>query len=163
MCRSIPWRVAVLAVSIFTMSSTANAQTQTKVSGLIHAYTPALDAFGPWQIVGEWCLTVNSASGNVDFVALLSMARSENSMREPHTHHLTLTDGQMTALPNGFRISGAASITSNGNPAGFSGSPIEIDITGGSAVPFASVALTFGGAAATHFGTQPLKGVVTPR
>jgi hypothetical protein len=82
-------------------------------------------------------------------------------MRGAHTHHVRLSEGQVTALPNGYRISGAAALTSNGSLAGFSGSRVEIDINGETAVPFANVAMTFGGAAASHFGTQPLRGVVT--
>jgi hypothetical protein len=91
------------------------------------------------------------------------MVRSENPERAAHTHHMSLTDGEVTALPKGFRITGMATFTSNGTLAGFSGSPVDIDITGDSAVPFANVAVTFGGAAANHFGAEPLTGVVTHR
>jgi hypothetical protein len=51
-------------------------------------------------------------------------------------------------------------LTSNGSLAAFSGSLVDIEITGSRAVPFANVAVTFGGAAAGHFGPQPIKGVV---
>lgn len=103
----------------------------------------------------------NSASGKVNFIASLGMVRSDDATRAAHTHHMRLSDGQVTTLPNGYRISGAAAVTLNGSFAGFSGSPVEIDITGGGAVPFGNVAVTFGGCAAAHFGAQPIKGVVT--
>jgi hypothetical protein len=58
------------------------------------------------------------------------------------------------------RISGTAAITSNGSLAGFSGSPVDIEISGGSALPFANITVTFGGSAAAHFGAAPVHGVV---
>jgi hypothetical protein len=156
------YRVAVLVTTIFTLASPALAQTpQTVLTGLIHDYTPPLDPAGPWQVVGDWSLTLNRASGKVDFVASMSMVRSDNALRQPHTHHISLSDGQVTALATGYRINGIASITLNGALAPFSGSPVDIEITGSSAVPFANVGVTFGGAAAAHFGPQQFKGVVT--
>jgi hypothetical protein len=160
---AILWRAAVVLVAVVTVSSQALAQTppQTKLSGLIHDFTAAPDAAGPWQLVGDWSLTVNSASGKVDVIASVSMMRSDNEIRTAHTHHMRVSDGQVTVLSNGYRISGSAILTTNGSLAPFSGSAVEIDVTGGGAVPFANVAVTFGGAAAAHFGTQPIKGVVT--
>jgi len=52
---------------------------------------------------------------------------------------------------------------SNGNLAGFSGSLVDVQITGGEAVPYSNITLTFGGSASSHFGHQPLHGVVTPQ
>jgi hypothetical protein len=158
-------RGAVIVTSVavaMTLSSQVFAQTPppTKVSGVIHDYTAALDSFGPWQVVGDWVLAVNSSTGKLDFLASLSMVRSENPNRMSHTHHIQLSDGTVTALANGYRISGTASFTSNGSLAGFTGSPLAIEVTGSGAVPYANVTVTFGGAAAVHFGSQ-LKGVVT--
>jgi hypothetical protein len=155
---------AILAAAV-TLGSQALAGTSqyTKLTGLIHDYTPALDASGPWQVVGEWSLRVKNASGKVDFVASLNMVRSDNDVRAAHTHHMRLHDGHLTALPSGYRISGTGTFTSNGSLAGFSGSRVDIEITGSAAVPFANVAVTFGGAAAAHFGAEPLTGVVTLR
>ena len=68
--------------------------------------------------------------------------------------------GQVAAIGNGFRISGTAVITSNGSLAPFSSSPVTVDITGGNTVGFSNVSVTFGGAAATHFGAEPVRGVV---
>jgi hypothetical protein len=149
-----------MTVASMVTSPAPAASPLTKLTGLIHDYTPALDASGPWQIVGEWALTINRINGKIDFTASLNMVRSENAARMTHTHHMSVTDGEVTTLANGFRISGTAALTSNGSSAGFSGSPVDIDITGGDAVPFANVTVTFGGAATGHFGTQPLKGVV---
>jgi hypothetical protein len=38
---------------------------------------------------------------------------------------------------------------------------VQIDVIGGSLVAFSNVTLTFGGAAATHFGSNPIAGVVS--
>ena len=99
----IPWRVAAISIAALTLSSQAPAQTtpQTRLTGLIHDYTASPDASGPWQVVGEWSLTVNQASGRVDFIASLSMVRSENALRAAHTHHMGLSGGQIAALANG--------------------------------------------------------------
>jgi hypothetical protein len=72
-----------------------------------------------------------------------------------------MIDGEVTTIPNGIRIRGAAAITGNGSLAAFSGSPVQVDLTGGSSVPFSNVAVTFGEPASDHFGDQPFHGVVT--
>jgi hypothetical protein len=156
---------AILAAAAVALGSQAGAETRrhTKLMGLIHDYTPALDPSGPWQVVGEWSLTLYTVRGKVDFVASLNMVRSEDPARAAHTHHMRLSDGQITALSNGFRISGTGIFTSNGALVGFSGSPVDIEITGSGAVPFANVAVIVGGGAAAHFGVEPLNGVVTLR
>ena len=165
MNRSILWRVASLAVVTVALSSPGHAQTarQTKVDGLINDYTAALDSGGPWHVSGAWSVSLQGDSGKGDFSAALGMVRSENPVRAAHAHHVTLTDGDVTLLANGYRITGDAVITSNGNLAGFSGSPVDIQVTGGNALAYSNVTLTFGGAAAAHFGDLPLHGVVMQR
>ena len=135
--------------------------TTMRFSGIIDDFTPALDASGPWQVSGQWSLSLifNSGPGNVSVV--LNMVRAEDVNRNAHTHHVTLSDGQVTPLANGFQITGNAVITSNGNLAGFSGSPVTVQVTGGDTVQFSNIALTFGGAAVMHLGDQPFHGVVT--
>jgi hypothetical protein len=158
------WRVAFLLAIVSALSSQGLAQASAqKFGGRINDYTAALDAGGPWHISGEWSLALKGDSGKGDFTVALSMVRSDNLVRSAHTHHVTLSDGDVTLLANGFRITGAAVMTSNGNTAGFSGSSVDIQVTGGSALPESNVTMTFGGAAATHFGDQPVHGVVTQR
>ena len=67
-------------------------------------------------------------------MAGLNMVRAENLNRTAHTHYVKLSNGQVTPLENGFQISGPATITSNGNLAGFSGSTVTVKVTGGNAV-----------------------------
>lgn len=82
--------------------------------------------------------------------------------RNAHTHHVTLVDGVVTPLSNGFRVTGNAIITGNGMfPPPFGGnSTLQIDIIGGNSVPLSNIKLTFSGDAATHFGSQAVNGVV---
>jgi len=159
-------RILVTAVMVVTTTlgfagrATAQSAASTKVGGLFHDYTTELDASGPWQLVGEWSATQKGASGKVDVLASLSMVRSDAPTRSAHTHHVGLIDGEVAALPNGYRITGTATITSDGAVAPFSGSPVVVELTGNAAVPMAKVTLTFQGAAAAHFGDQPIDGVV---
>jgi hypothetical protein len=142
-------------------------------SGTLNDYSPGNVApTGPWQVNGDWVLTVKGDSGKADFSASLTMVRSDAwvlahgdlndpSGRTPHTHTIKLVDGAVTILANGFRVSGSAAVTGSGNPAPFGLlSPVQIDITGGTAVSFSNIKVTFSTPAAGHFGTQPLDGVV---
>jgi hypothetical protein len=161
----IVWRILSLAVLALALSGHGMAQgsSQMKFGGLINDYTADLDGNGPWHIVGEWSLALAGDSGTGDFSVALSMVRADTPNGGSHTHHVTLAGGVVTALANGYRISGVAVMTGNGSLAGFSGSPIDVQITGGSAVPFSNLSVLFGGGAVGHFGDQPLDGVVTGR
>jgi hypothetical protein len=165
MTRRTLYLVVSLVATMVVLSIPGQTQTGTpiKLGGIIDDYTPTLDANGPWQISGEWWLTLKGNSGRGDFSAALNMVRSDNPVRSPHTHHVTLTDGDVTLMENGFRISGNATIISNGSLAGFSGSPVNIQISGGSEIQTSNIALLFGGPATSHFGDQPFHGVVTQR
>jgi hypothetical protein len=72
-----------------------------------------------------------------------------------------MIDGEPTAIDNGVRIVGTAAITTNGSLAGFTGSPVAIELTGGSALVFSNFKITFGGGAIGHFGPDPIDGVVS--
>ena len=161
--RLVPPTVVAIGVFALVLSTPVfvHAQPQTKISGLIHHYTVNLDGAGPWQIVGDWSLTLNSATGKVDLLAALSMVRSDNPSRGAHTHHVGVIGGDVTVLSNGYRITGTAILTSNGSTAPFSGSPATIEVTGGNTLALANFRVAFGGAAAAHFGTEPLLGVVS--
>jgi hypothetical protein len=160
--------VIVLAVSIGAL---AQAPTQMKFRGLFTDYTPA-NVGGPWEIGGDWSLALDGDSDKVDFSAALTMVHSDLGVtkgdlntpkaRNAHTHHVTLVDGTVTPLVNGFRVTGTAIITANGTyppPFGPS-STMQIDITGGNSVTFSNIQLTFLGEATAHFGSQPINGVV---
>ena len=165
------FRIAACFTAVaLTAGTYAFAQSHaSRLAGTINDYSAA---GGGWHITAEWSLHVKGASGKADFSAALTMVRNDlwvlltsadptdAELRGAHTHHVAIDDGQVTTLPNGVRVSGTATITSSGVLAGFSPSPVQIDITGGSAVPLSNIKLTFAGAAVGHFGGQPLDGVV---
>jgi len=150
--------LVVIALGVATPAR-AQSAVVARVEGTFHDFTADLDGSGAWQLVGAWTGTLK-ATGAVDVAASLSMVRADNATRQAHTHHVALTDGVVSGVAGGYRITGTATITSNGTTAGFSGSPVVVDITGGPAVALAKITLTFQGAAAGHFGDQPIDGVV---
>ncbi|MGH9522428.1 MAG: hypothetical protein ACRD3E_07845 [Terriglobales bacterium] len=110
--------------------------------------------------------------------------------RVPHTHHITMTDAQVISdasyvasncpsahyappTTTGFAVVGMASVTGNGAFAPFAKtgqlSQLTVCVTGASQVGFSNVTLVFPATypdgttpnpASTHFGTQPINGVV---
>ncbi|HEX6280023.1 MAG TPA: hypothetical protein VFZ49_08400 [Pyrinomonadaceae bacterium] len=155
--------VVFAGIGALTSQGFAQSESQFKLRGIIDDFTPELDANGPWQTSGEWSLDLIGNSGRGNFSVAINMVRAENLNRSAHTHHVMLTNAAVTPLPNGFRLSGDAVITGNGNLAGFSGSTLNVDVTGGNTVAHSNIALTFEGGAVGHFGGQPLHGVVSLR
>lgn len=165
--------LSLLQVAVVGMLvCTAKAQNPTHFSGTINDYTPA-NVAGPWQINGTWSMDLVGTSGTANFSASLNMVRSDlgvvlngNDLNSPaqrnaHTHHISV-QGTVTPLANGFRLTGTAIITGNGNYPPPFGAPstLQIDVVGGNTVKFSNIKLTFGGAAANHFGTQTVNGVI---
>jgi hypothetical protein len=155
--------IPVVAIALLLSSQgVAQSSSAHKLDGLINHYTVALDANGPWHISGEWSVWIKGDSGRADFSAALSMVRSDNSARQPHTHHVTIVDGDFARTGTGFVVTGIAAVTGNGNSA-FT-SPVEVVVTGGNAVPYSNVSARFTGSAGmNHFGAEALGGVVTSR
>jgi hypothetical protein len=170
------WGAVQIGVLILSASIGGIAQTPREMNlrGTISDYSPQ-SVSGPWELRGLWSLKVKGDSGTADFSAALTMVRSDlgvmlsgggdlNSakQRNAHTHHITLVDGTITPLTNGFRVTGNATITANGAfPPPFGpNSTVQIDITGSNTVTFSNIQLTMGGNAAVHFGTNPFTGVV---
>ena len=147
----------------------AQAPAPPRLAGVINDYSAG--AGGPWHVHADWELRLKGASGKAEFSASVAMVRSDlwvvltgadpanTEARSPHTHHVALTDGVVTSLPNGLRVTGTAAITGNGDPSFVSN--IQIDITGGSVVQYSNVSVTFSSPASNHFGALPLNGVVT--
>ena len=153
--------IPVVAITL-ALSTQGVAQNSTphQFDGLVHHYTAALDANGPWHIAGEWSVRVEGNSGRADFSAALSMVRAANAVRQPHTHHVTMNNGDFVFTATGFAVNGVATVTGNGNMS-FT-SPVEVLVTGGNAVPYSNVSVRFiGSAGVSHFGAEALGGVVT--
>jgi hypothetical protein len=170
--RSLCWMAgAGILVLAASAGAGSNPSVHGRFEGVISDHTPQDALGGPWEIRGVWSLTVKGHSVRADFSAALAMELSDlgtpdlndPAARVAHTHHITLVNAAVTSLSNGFRVSGPATITGNGKyPPPFGGSStVQVDVTGGNSVPFSNVALTFGGDAANHFGTQLVHGVVS--
>lgn len=164
--------LVVLATSIGTLAENPKHKT---LSGVINAYTPqTTTGTGPYEVRGPWSLKWDCDSGKADFSAALNMEFSDGwvlttgskdfdpTKRMAHTHHITLDDAEVTPIANGFRVNGTAVFTLNGGPAPASvaPSPVVIEITGGKDVEFSNITLTFLAPGSTHFGADPLPGVV---
>jgi len=182
--------VGVVLATTFALCAVASAQVpgQLKLRGEINDYTPVTTG-GPWEMHGEWSLhvlkQVDGQPQKADFSAELDMERSDEGVmvngmndfsdptgRHAHTHHITLVSGTVSTITGGFRVTGIATITGNGNPPpDFDKlANVTIDITGASLVQYSNLKLTFLGSpddppahnatAVSHFGQYPLNGVV---
>ena len=165
--------VAVLAMLVLSATGAGRADEggHATFRGLIDDVTIA--NAGSWNVSGTWSLTTRGR-GKGNFLAVLTMERSDywllttpgadpNNLatRNAHTHHVSVTDGTITPITGGFRLTGAAIVTGNGGVAPFGTSnSVQVDVIGGTIVEFSNVKVTFGGDAATHFGTLPLSGSV---
>jgi hypothetical protein len=151
------------------------------------AYPPVMK--GPYEMRGRWTLDVDPRRGVARFSAEMNMETSDYGITEgivkpfdpttrgAHTHHIVVTDGTLGGendwmadcpmfnppVTKGFVITGSAFVTGNGGPPPFGNpSQVTICILGGANVGYSNMTLSFanGSLAATHFGTQPIHGVV---
>jgi hypothetical protein len=194
-------------VLLLALGTSAAAQRQNRghfeqFRGVINDFTPAHNAqgspSGPWEMHGVWSLNLSWDGSTADFSAALSMENSDYwllintnppadpdspATRTPHTHHITMTNAQVTSDPSavasgcptasykpptttGFLVTGNASVTGNGGYAPFAPqgqtSPLTVCVTGGTQVGFSNVTLVFGAPASGHFGSQAINGAVRP-
>ncbi len=159
-------------------------------SGLLNDYSPVTVTNGPWEMHGQWTISINPRSGVADFSADLTMSgygKTAQNMPDPtqpgqmsHTHHIKLTavvtwntSGCPTYSPGtygGFQLNNTVSLlTANGSNAVFETSPpsstLQVCVSGGEgndSVPYSNITLTFGSGspAIKHFGSQSIHGVV---
>ena len=187
--------VRVIAVMVLALGTGVVAHTQkhTKLRGIINDYTAATGVGGPWEMHGSWSLDLNVDSGKADFSGVMTMEHPDSWIaanpgvppnppnvdtpvsRNPHTHHITMTDVMVSydisgcpanspaTTSAGFVLSGQVSITGNGTSAPFEKkgpSTMQVCITGGTEVPYSNVSLVLTGPATGHFGTNAINGVV---
>jgi hypothetical protein len=165
------WAVPMIAVLAVGSSAWAQRLAHKEFNGVINGDSPQTTT-GPYEIRGPWTLKLKD-SGKAEFYAALNMELSDGwvlsenkgdfdpTMRDSHTHHITLVDCEVTRLATGgFEISGPATVTKNGTPAPFSPTLLTITITGGTDVEFSNITLTFGLPGSNHFGGVPITGVV---
>ena len=166
----------VLSLTAFAIAINASHDTSTtrKLEGVINDFSPRSTApMGPYLVNGTWALQLRP-DGKAEFTALLTMVRSDlwfieiggdpesQADRNFHTHHVLVTDGQISTVGSAIVVDGVAIVTSNGNQV-FAGSTVQIEISGGNAVAPSNIKLTFSAPASGHFTSQPYEGVVLVR
>ena len=144
----------------------------------------------PYEMHGQWSMNVNPGRSTADFSADMTMSSFGRTaagavdptqpLVNPHTHHIRLTNVRitwdMTECPAwgtptqmGFQINGTVSLlTGNGSNGAFETNPpsstLQVCVSGGLDVPFSvtnsNITLVFVGPATSHFGQQPIHGVV---
>jgi hypothetical protein len=170
------WAARITAVLVLSVSLNALAQnwSEKEFRGVLNAYTPQTTTTGPYEVRGPWSLILKRGGTKADFSAAVNMVLSDGwvltknsgnfdpTARGAHTHHITLVDGDVTWIANGFQVTGTTNFTLNGGPAPatVAPSPVVIEITGGSDVEFSNITLTFQSPGSNHFGSDPLPGVV---
>jgi len=177
--KALGWTVLTIAVLILAASVGALAQTSslTTFIGDINAYSPQATSStgavtGPYEIRGPWSMTLKGAS-TANFSTDLNMEESDGwcmtqngsnfdpAARNAHTHHITLVNAAVTTITNGFQITGTATIMANGAiSTTLSPSVLTVQVTGGTDRKYSNITLTFQAPASTHFGTEPVAGVV---
>ncbi|HEY4211010.1 MAG TPA: hypothetical protein VGM84_06000 [Steroidobacteraceae bacterium] len=145
----------------------------------------------PYEMRGRWSLEFQrhlrsgvsatfSAALNMETTDAGAVNQDDPTTRGAHTHHITMTgpvssdtsscpanDPNNPPIAWHFQVSGQAHITGNGNQAPFqvkSGtSLLTVCVGGGSdgTLEFSNITLVLGAPANTHFGPQPIHGVVT--
>jgi hypothetical protein len=178
------------ALSLLLLLSAASAIAQkhgpVHFTGVFNDYSPTNPSVkgSPWEMHGQWSLDVEEG-GTADFLADMTMSGYGTSAGlpdatqggvNPHTHHIRLSNKPVTwnmtgcptvspATKDGFQVNGTVSlVTGNGSNAPFEPAPptstLQVCVTGGIEVPYSNVSFVFTGPATTHFGSQPIHGVV---
>lgn len=157
--------------------------------GLLNDYTPSAAVIkgGPYEMRGRWSLEVNERKGTARFSAAMNMETSDygivqgtvdkddldpNKTRGAHTHHILMPEGTVSSdwsscptftqpVSGGFVVTGPAYFTVNGGSTPFANpSTVTICVLGGGEVEFSNFTMKIVGPANSHFGTQPIHGVV---
>jgi hypothetical protein len=206
---ALPWAVRTFVIVVLAVTASAQSQAPTPdhFSGILNDYTAATGVSGPWEMHGAWSLKLKKDSGKADFSVVMTMEHSDYwvlanppvqttppvptlsstvdnpGLRDPHTHHLSMTDATVSydmatlslcpvdsppTTPR-FVVTGLADITGNGTAAPFQTkggvttlSTLQVCITGGTEVTYSNMSMTFAkdAPATGHFGTLPIHGVV---
>lgn len=165
------WRVALLAAIFVALSAQGLAQPAApkELSGMIHDYL--VTAGERWHVAGEWSLQLKGDRSTGEFRAMFIGVPRDNPPlfpnSVPHTHSVSIVDGNVTVTrdANGnlrLTISGPGTFTGNGNlQAAYSGSHVEVTITGGNTIPYSNFGMTISAPASQHYGDETFHGVVT--
>ena len=186
-CISGTWGIAIVLAGFALVQAQAQNIRPVRFSGVLNDYSPSTVSGGPYEIRGDWSLDVVGGSA-ANFSADLNMETSDYGItgatqvdptnpatRSPHTHHISLTNATVSydtsvcpanspaTTVSGLVVTGTATTSGNGGPASFESkgaSTLQICLMGGSEVSYSNVTLVYTGPATTHFGAQPIHGVV---
>jgi len=151
----------------------AQEATPLNFNGLLNDYSPSTVKNGPWEMHGQWTMSIDPRTGTADFSAVMTMSGyGKNAMGAPdatqggmsaHMHNIQLTNVKVVwntvgcpALSpgtfGGFQLTGPVSLlTGNGSNAAFETSPpsstLQVCVSGGDgsdSVPFSNITLTWG-------------------
>ena len=147
--------IAAIAVALGTQGR-AQAPLHTHYEGTINDYVQALGT--TWLVSGGWSMKLTGSSGTGDFTASLSMFDTANPEEGLEILDLVVADDWSTTSAR-FTLGGDGDVTGNGGLS-WAGAPVEVTISGGSAVTYSNIRLKLGGNAEGHFGPAPLGGVV---
>lgn len=143
-----------------TPATAAQERVPAQFSGLLNDYVPSTVMGGPWELHGQWTLSVNESSGTADFSADLTMSgygKTALGAVDPteggvsaHTHHIRLTNATITwdttgcplassgtpAIYGGFQLKGTVRLmAANGSNAPFETTPpssvLQVCVRGG--------------------------------
>jgi hypothetical protein len=158
-CIAATGLLSVLA-SVAIPAAVAQEPVPAQFSGLLNDYVPSTVKGGPWELHGQWTLSVNEWSGTADFAADLTMSgygKTASGAVDPaeggvsaHTHHIKLTNATITwdttgcpsassgtpALYGGFQLKETVSLmAANGSNAPFETTPpssvLQVCVRGG--------------------------------
>lgn len=179
--------IAIAVAAMALMLAQAQDLRPVHFSGVINDYSPSTVSGGPYEIRGAWALDL-IRGGTANFSADLDMETSDYGItgatqvdpanpatRSAHTHHISMTNAAVSydtsvcpannppTTVSGLVVTGTAPTTANGGPSPFdpkSTSTLQVCIMGGSEVSFSNMTMVYSGPATTHFGAQPIHGVV---
>jgi hypothetical protein len=142
----------------------------------------------PYEMRGRWSLEIQLKSRTAVFSAAMNMETTDAGVvnqddptsRSAHVHTITMTgplstdtstcpanDPANPPIAWRFSVSGLSQITGNGNQAPFQlklgPSNLQVCVGGGAdgTLEVSNVTLVLGAPASTHFGPQPIHGVIT--
>ena len=171
MNKRIHWCLASLAaiVVILGVEGLAQPAAPKELGGIIHDYL--LTNGERWHVSGEWVLQLKADRSTGDFTAMfIGVPRDSpptNAGSAAHTHFVSIVDGDITVTEdaNGRKtltVIGAGTFTGNGNlQRAYTGSRVEIRITGGDTIAYSNFGMTISAPASEHYGDETFHGLVT--
>ncbi len=186
-CINGTWGIVIVLAGFALVQTQAQDLRPVHFGGVLNDYSPSTVSGGPYEIRGDWSLDVLKGT-TANFSADLNMETSDYGItgatqvdptnpatRSPHTHHISLTNATVSydtsvcpanspaTTVSGLVVTGTATTSGNGGPATFESkgaSTLQVCLMGGSEVSYSNVTLVYTGPATTHFGAQPIHGVV---